>query len=285
MTRPTARNRSDTRLALSGLLTVLVVWEIAAHLLLLATPFASSILPTFESIVGKSLRELSIFYGMGGLGNGKYGAEPGYGLTLVVIAYHSLRTLFRIVCGFLLGGVLGIGLGLVVKASREASSLVSWQIQIIRIVPQMALVPLFIIWFGGTELGFIMFIGYGVFSALFVNTISAVDNVSPIYQKFALTLGASRARMFVDVVLPGIIPELLGGIKVIVGQAWALSLAAEFLASQNGLGRIIILARQRLDTGQIIIVLLLYMAYTLLFLRIVYWFGNRMTRWKQVLEK
>jgi sulfonate transport system permease protein len=144
----------------------------------------------------------------------------------------------------------------------------------------MALIPLFIAWFGGREIGFIMFIGYGVFSALFVNTINAVDNVPPIYQKFALSLGASKARLFRDVIFPGIIPELLGGLKVIVGQAWALSLAAEFLASQNGLGRIIILARQRLDTGQIIIVLLLYMVYAILFLKFLQWIGDSITRWK-----
>ncbi len=283
--RQERQKRSDRLLSLAGVAAVLLGWEALARILLLVTPFASSILPTFESIFGKSFPGLSIYYGMGGLGVGKYGAEPSYTLTLVVIAYHSLRTFIRILGGFLIGGVLGIGLGLVVKASREASSFFSWQLQLLRIIPQMALIPLFIIWFGGTELGFMLFIGYGVFTALFVNTISAVDNVSPVFRKFALTLGAGKAQMYRDVIFPAIIPELLGGVKVIVGQAWALSMASEFLASQNGLGRIIILARQRLDTGQIIIVLLLYMAYTILFLRLVYWIGGYATRWKPVMEQ
>ncbi len=283
--RQERQKRSDRLLSLAGVAAMLLGWEALARILLLVTPFASSILPTFESIFGKSFPGLSIYYGMGGLGVGKYGAEPSYTLTLVVIAYHSLRTFIRILGGFLIGGVLGIGLGLVVKASREASSFFSWQLQLLRIIPQMALIPLFIIWFGGTELGFMLFIGYGVFTALFVNTISAVDNVSPVFRKFALTLGAGKAQMYRDVIFPAIIPELLGGVKVIVGQAWALSMASEFLASQNGLGRIIILARQRLDTGQIIIVLLLYMAYTILFLRLVYWIGGYATRWKPVMEQ
>jgi ABC-type nitrate/sulfonate/bicarbonate transport system permease component len=283
--RTDLNRRSDRLLAWAGVATVVIAWEALARILLLVTPYASSILPTFESIFGRSFPGLSIFYGMGGLGVGKYGAEPSYTLTLVVIAYHSLRTFIRIIGGFLIGSVLGIGLGLVVKASREASSFVSWQLQLIRIIPQMALIPLFIIWFGGTELGFMLFIGFGVFTALFVNTVSAVDNVNPICQKFALTLGATKAQLYRDVILPAIIPELLGGLKVIVGQAWALSMAAEFLASQNGLGRIIILARQRLDTGQIIIVLLLYMAYTILFLRLVYWIGGYATRWKPVMDR
>ncbi len=283
--RTDLKRQSDRLLALSGVAAVLIGWEALARILLLVTPFANSILPTFESIFGISFPGLSIYYGMGGLAAGKYGVEPSYTLTLVVIAYHTLRTFIRILGGFLIGSVLGIGLGLVVKANREASSFFSWQLQLIRIIPQMALIPLFIIWFGGTELGFMLFIGYGVFSALFVNTINAVDNVSPIYQKFALTLGASKFQLYRDVILPAIIPELMGGVKVIVGQAWALSMASEFLASQNGLGRIIILARQRLDTGQIIIVLLLYMVYTILFLRLVYWIGGYATRWKPVMER
>ncbi len=285
VTQKTSGRRSDRALAVAGVITVVFMWELIAQILLRTTPYASSILPSLESIFGKSFPGLSILYGMGGLGVGKYGAEPSYTLTFVVIAYHSVRTFIRIVGGFVLGGILGIGLGLLVKANKEVSSFFSWQLQLIRIVPQMALVPLFIIWFGGTELGFIMFIGYGVFSALFVNTINAVDNVSPTYQKFAMTLGASKYQLYRDVILPGIIPELMGGLKVIVGQAWALSLAAEFLASQNGLGRIIILARQRLDTGQIIIVLLLYMAYTMLFLRLVYAIGGYATRWKPAMER
>ena len=283
--RVTRDHRIDRRLAIAGVAAVVIMWEVVAHVLLRFTPYATSIVPSLESIFLRSFPGLSIFYGMGGLGVGKYGAEPSYSLTLLVIAYHSLRTLVRIVGGFVLGGILGIGLGLLVKASREVSSFFSWQLQLIRIIPQMALIPLFIIWFGGTEIGFIVFIGYGVFSALFVNTINAVDNVSPIYQKFAMTLGATKFQMFKDVILPAIIPELTGGLKVIVGQAWALSLAAEFLASQNGLGRIIILARQRLDTGQIIIVLLLYMAYTILFLKLVYAIGGYATRWKPAMEK
>ena len=276
--------RSNIVLSIAGILTFLVVWEVTAHVLVRFTPFSTSILPSFEYIIGTSLRNLSTFYGMGGLGIGKYGAEPSYALALLVILYHTARTFIRIIFGFLVGTVAGIGLGLVVKASREVSSFSSWQLQLIRIVPQMALIPLFIAWFGGSELGFVMFIGYGVFSALFVNTINAVNNVPPVYQKFALTLGASKARLYRDVIIPGIIPELLGGLKVIVGQAWALSLAAEFLASQNGLGRIIILARQRLDTGQIIIILLLYMLYAILFLKFLNWMGKSITRWKPTTE-
>lgn len=72
---------------------------------------------------------------------------------------------------------------------------------------------------------------------------------------------------------------------MIVGQAWALSLASEFLASQNGLGRIIILARQRLDTGQIIIVLILYMAFSLIMVKGLALLGDYLTRWKPVWER
>lgn len=276
--------RRENLLAAAGLLLALAVWEGLAHAVKLSSKHAESIMPTIEYIFAVSLPNLAGYYGMGGLGVGKYGAEPGYGLAFVVLAYHSYCTLFRIVCGFALGGFLGIGLGLLLKANRELNSFFGTPVLSARIIPQMALVPLFIIWFGGSSLGFVLFIAFGVFSGLFINTQNAVDNVPVLYQRYAMTLGAGSSRLYRTVILPALVPELLGGIRVIVGQAWALSLAAEFLASQNGLGRIIIQARQRLDTGQIVIILLLYMAFSILMVKAITAIGAYLTRWKPVWE-
>lgn len=277
--------KPEALLAVAGLLLAVAIWEVSAQAMKAGSPHAQSILPTVGYVFSESLPNLAGYYGMGGLGVGRYGAEPGYKLAFVVLAYHSCRTLFRIVLGFLLGGFFGIGLGLLLKANREINSFFGTPLLSIRIIPQMALVSLFIVWFGGSELGFVLFIAFGVFTGLFINTQNAVDNVPMLYQRYAATLGASNARMYRTVILPAFVPELMGGVRVIVGQAWALSLASEFLASQNGLGRIIILARQRLDTGQIIIILLLYMIFSLLMVKAIVSLGDYLTRWKPVWER
>jgi ABC-type nitrate/sulfonate/bicarbonate transport system permease component len=264
---------------------IIAIYEITAHIIVRYVEFGESIMPTIEMIISRSLPNLSIFYGMGGLGVGKFGLEPSYPYALIVILYHTGRTFIRIIGGFIIGIIVGVFGGLLVKASGALRSFITIPMQIVRIIPLMALITLFIAWFGDSEIGYILYIGFGVAVALFINTQNAVDNISPVYQKFARTLGANRFQLFRTVILPAIIPELLGGIKMIVGQAWALSMAAEFISSQNGLGRLVVLARQRFDTGIIIIVLILYVFYTMLFLRLLYWIGDYITRWLPRMEK
>jgi len=272
-------------LQISSVFIILIIWEVFAIILKLITPHAYQIWPTFENIFLNSLPQLAVFYGMGGLGTGTYGQEPSYWFAFLVIGYHTALTFARIVAGFLLGGVLGIGLGLLVKANSKMYAFIETPFRFIRIVPIMALIPLFIVWFGSKEISFILYIAFAVTVVLYLDTISAVDNVRPVYQRFALTLGATRGQMFRTVIAPACIPELLGGLKMIVGQAWALSLAAEFLNAQNGLGRLIALARLRLDTGIIIIVLILYLIYSLLFLKVLTLIGNYITRWVPRIER
>lgn len=180
-------------LGIAGLVLAVAVWEVSARAMKTSSPHAESIMPTVGYVLTESLPNIAGYYGMGGLGVGRYGAEPGYGLAFTVLAYHSGKTLVRILCGFFLGGVLGVGLGLLLKANREVNSFLGTPLLSIRIIPQMALVSLFIVWFGGSELGFVLFIAFGVFTGLFINTQNAVDNVPVIYQRYAATLGAGKA--------------------------------------------------------------------------------------------
>jgi sulfonate transport system permease protein len=143
----------------------------------------------------------------------------------------------------------------------------------------LALLPLFLAWFGGRETGAVAFIAYAVFTMMFISTLEAVRNVDPVVQDYARTLGASRARVYGTVVMPAIVPELTGGVRVVLGLAWAILLAAEFLASQNGVGHILILAQQYAYTDRMILIVLLIMLYTYLLDRAFSAFANRVTRW------
>lgn len=279
-----SEERRYKRLQYLSIATIFVSWEVFAQILKIITPYADRIWPTLEYIFLDSLPYMAVFYGMGGLGTGNYGQEPSYLLAFVVIGYHSFKTFLRVMGGFLIGGFLGIGLGLLVKANKKVAAFFETPFRFIRIVPLMALIPLFIVWFGSKEIGFMIYIGFAVSVVLYLNTINAVDNVPPIYQKFSLTLGATRGQLFRTVIIPAFVPEILGGLKLIVGQAWALSLASEFLNAQNGLGRMVVLARERLNTGVIILVLILYFAYSMLFLKVLSSIGNYITRWMPRME-
>ncbi|RGB64928.1 ABC transporter permease [Provencibacterium massiliense] len=277
-------NREKLLFELMSVFLIVLCWEgLAAH-------FAKSyengsyLFPSLYSVLTRSFLNLSAFYGMGGLGTGNYGVAPSAFVSLSVIAYHTARTFLRIAAGFLIGVSLGIFCGILYKANRYYHAFTSIPSRIVSIVPQMALITLFLAWFGDSEAGYILFIAFGIFVAVYINTVNAIENLPPVYHKFSSTLGAGKARFYWSVALPGIIPELSGCMKMIVGQAWALSMASEFISSQNGLGRIIVLARQRLDTGIILIVLFLYVIYTLLTLKVLYRLCAYLTRWQPQME-
>lgn len=277
-------NRDKILLELLGIVLIIVAWEVLAAYYARTYANGDYLFPSLRLVLTRSLLNLSAFYGMGGLGTGNYGLEPSYLLSLKVILYHTGRTLVRILGGFSLGVLLGLVTGMLYKANGIVRAFTAWPSKIISIVPQMALITLFLAWFGDSEMGYILFIAFGVFVAVFINTMNAIDNLPPIYYKYAKSLGASQSRYYCTVVLPGIVPELTGCMKMIMGQAWALSMASEFISSQNGLGRIIVLARQRLDTGIVLIVLVLYVIYTLITLQGVYWLSSYITRWMPKME-
>jgi ABC-type nitrate/sulfonate/bicarbonate transport system permease component len=84
----------------------------------------------------------------------------------------------------------------------------------------LALISLFLVWFGGAPIGIYLYIIFSIAMMMVVATVNAIQNVHPIYIQFAQTLGASRGKVFRTVVLPAIMPELFGGIRVAVGIAW-----------------------------------------------------------------
>jgi sulfonate transport system permease protein len=109
--------------------------------------------------------------------------------------------------------------------------------------------------------------------------LAAIENVSPTIQNFARTLGASRLRVYRTVVLPAIVPEVAGGIRVVIGIAWALLIGGELLGAQSGLGRILSLAAQFADTGRMIVIVALVILYTVLIDAVARRIVGRLTRW------
>jgi ABC-type nitrate/sulfonate/bicarbonate transport system permease component len=82
------------------------------------------------------------------------------------------------------------------------------------------------------------------FLLIVVNTVNAVENVMPIYQKFAYALGASRGRVFRSVIFPAIVPELIGGVRVGIIWGWGLQVIIEMIGAQTGIGKALLLTQQ-----------------------------------------
>ena len=192
------------------------------------------------------------------------GAELTYWNAIEIVLVHSFDSAVRLAVGLFIGGGLGLATGLLLGMSLYLQKMFQTPLLLIRAIPLFALIPLFLTWFGGTNTGVISYIAFGVFSMLLVNTIAAIRNVPPLIQNFARTLGASRWRVYRTVVFPSIVPEITGGVRVVVGIAWAILIGAELLAAPSGVGRILTLSEQYSATDRMIMIVLLIMIYTLI---------------------
>src|SRR5262249_40254826 len=151
----------------------------------------------------------------------------------------------------------------------------------IRPVPVFALIPLFVLWFGIGRMPQIVLIALGTSVILGVTTIEAVRNIAPVYVRAALTLGASRAQIYRTVLVPSIIPHLMGAIRVAAAASWGLDVAAEFIGAQNGLGYLMIVQETYLNTAGIMVIVLIYSLLALGLDTIIRLAERPITRWTE----
>lgn len=164
-----------------------------------------------------------------------------------------LATLARVVTGFTTGAVLGVTLGLLMSYSKKALYFFDPLIESMRPVPVIAMIPFFLMWFGIGETGKFLLIVLGVFAIMVVATVEAVRNVPSIYVRASQSLGAGRAQIFRTIVIPAILPELIGTLRVAAALSFTLVVAAEFMGAQQGLGYRILEARRLFNTDVILL--------------------------------
>jgi ABC-type nitrate/sulfonate/bicarbonate transport system permease component len=183
--------------------------------------------------------------------------------------------------GFAIGTFLGIVLGLLMAYSRVIRDLFGMVLDFIRPVPIFALIPLLVLWMGIGRGPQITLIALGTSVLLGVTTIEAIRNVPPVYVKAGLVLGASRGRIYRTVIVPSIIPHLVGAIRVAAAASWGLDVAAEFMGSQQGLGYLMISRQSYLDTAGILVVVVIYSLLALALDQLIRRAEAHVTRWSE----
>jgi sulfonate transport system permease protein len=266
------RERSVT---LATILALLAGWEIAAWIspktLLAQTP----LVPSFEQIFGPALLGMADYWkfpfwapitSMGG--------PQTYRGALLALAYHSALTVARLGIGLTIGGVVGIGGGLAVAWSPVLRRATYLPLSIFRMIPLLAMIPLFQFWVGANGASVVAFVAVGTGAVFLVGTINAVANVPSRYAEYARTLGATRREVYVRVVLPAILPELFSTVLLTLGLAWSAVIAGEYVGVDSGLGRILIFAQFMSQTGRMALVALLLLFYA----SVSYFVCNRISR-------
>jgi ABC-type nitrate/sulfonate/bicarbonate transport system permease component len=155
------------------------------------------------------------------------------------LTLHIRWTLERVAIGFSVGAVLAIGAGLAAGRVRAVRTVVEPIVELLRPIPPLAMLPLFIVWIGIGETSKIGFITYATFFPMFLTTVHAVRQIDPLLLRAAQSLGARPAQLFFRVVLPAALPDILTGLRLGVALAFFVIVISEFIGAEHGLGYLI----------------------------------------------
>ncbi|WP_326731258.1 ABC transporter permease [Streptomyces phaeochromogenes] len=167
-------------------------------------------------------------------------------------------SLQRVAVGLLLGTVVGTGLALVSGLFRIGEDLVDASVQMLRTVPFVGLIPLFIIWFGIGEAPKVAIITLGVSFPLYLNVYAGIRGVDSQLIEAGESLGLSRWGLVRHVVLPGALPGAMTGLRYSLGIAWLALVFAEQINADAGIGFLMVQARDFLRTDVIVVCLIVY---------------------------
>jgi ABC-type nitrate/sulfonate/bicarbonate transport system permease component len=148
----------------------------------------------------------------------------------------AIATTMRALLGLVIGSALGVAIALLMAWNRDIAALLDPYVTAMKSIPGMALIPVFILWFGLAEAARVAFVATLTFFVVFVTAAEAIPTVPQVYAWAARTLGASRRDEYRHVVLPAMLPNMVGGIRNATTLAFAVAVAAEFIGAQSGLG-------------------------------------------------
>ena len=156
---------------------------------------------------------------------------------------YIVASLFRVSWGFALAVVVGVPLGLLLGWYSRAFQAFNPMIQIFRPISPIAWIPVAILWFGVTDAAPVFLIFLASVFPITVSSIAAVQNMQPVYLRAAQNFGLSRGELFRQVILRASLPQIITGLRIALGVAWLVVVAAEMIAVNSGLGYLIIDAR------------------------------------------
>jgi NitT/TauT family transport system permease protein len=149
---------------------------------------------------------------------------------------HIAVSMRRILIGYALATVLGIGIGMAMGRSRLARDLIMPYVEIIRPIPAVAWIPLAILMWPTEESSIVYITFLGALFPIILNTLHGVEQTPEVLVRAARSLGARRTQIFRHVVLPAALPSIAAGLAIGMGVSWFSLLAGEIISGQYGIG-------------------------------------------------
>jgi len=156
---------------------------------------------------------------------------------------YIFDSLGRVAAGYLTAAAIGIPAGLFLGWYPAAAAVVNPTIQIVRPISPIAWIPVSIIWFGVGNAAATFLIFLASFFPIMVAAMNGVRNVPSMYRRAGRNFGLSPAQLIAKVVFPAALPQIIMGLRIALGIAWLVVVAAEMIAVDSGLGYLVIDSR------------------------------------------
>lgn len=174
------------------------------------------------------------------------------------LTHHLGVSMGRAGVGFLIGGVLGLLFGVLTGLFRNVEYVLDPSVQVLRLVPHLAIAPLIILWFGFGEMSKVVIILTGSFFPLYINTFMGIRNVDNKLFEVSRVLGFSPYQRLRRLILPAALPGILLGLRLSLAVAWIGLVVAELIGSQSGIGFLINEAKQNSNTEVVFVGIIIF---------------------------
>ncbi len=169
-----------------------------------------------------------------------------------VLLKHVVASLFRVSWGYVLAVATAVPLGLLLGDWRTGRRMFNPLIQFLRPISPLAWIPIALLWLGVGDRPAIFLIFLASFFPMVVFTMSGVSGINVTYLRVAANFGLEGAELYSKVIFPAALPQIVTGLRITLGTAWLVIVAAEMIAVKSGLGYLIVDARNSLRMDYVV---------------------------------
>lgn len=177
------------------------------------------------------------------------------------LATHFKISASRALTGFAISGSIGFIFGLVNGLFRVSEKIFDTTLQMWRNIPNLALIPLVILWFGIGEEAKLFLVSSGVLFPIYINTFHGIRSIDSGLIEMGKVYGLNPVELFWNIILPGALPSILVGVRFSLGIMWLSLIVAETIAADSGIGYMATSAREFMQTDVVVFSILIYASF------------------------
>ncbi len=267
--------------SVTSAIMLIAVWHVISFARGVSPVSGENVVPNIADIFAAYLDLANYWRGGLGIDATNQGGEMTYAGATLALLDNTLASLRRLAAGLGIGILLAVIVAVATGWSRTVRAILRLPAHAARMIPLIAVIPLFSLWFGHSETGSIVFVSLAVFPIVFVTAETALDQVPGTYAEYARSLGAGPVRAYLLAICPAALPGIRGGVMLSLGLGWSMVIASEFLGQTTGLGNIVNQSQQFANTGVLALVGIWVLACAAATYGLASWLFGKLTRWAE----